>query len=59
MNRRQYAETETWARGTGRGGAECQDLPLHFNRRVECLCDATDAWGQLMHRLLPGPAGGL
>jgi hypothetical protein len=38
------------------GAAGCRDLRLDFDRRVECLCDATDAWGRLMSRLLPGSA---
>lgn len=39
-------------------GAGCRDLRLDFDRRVDCLCDATDAWSRLMHRLLPGSAPG-
>jgi len=32
----------------------CRDLRLDFDRRVDCLCDATDAWGRLAQRLLAG-----
>jgi len=32
----------------------CRDLRLDFDRRVDCLCDATDAWGRLTQRLLAG-----
>lgn len=32
----------------------CRDLRLDFDRRVDCLCAATDAWGRLTDRLLTG-----